>query len=182
MALTELVDASLLEFSADYAPLSTIQEPKWRVRALLGKLNADRANGTKYFIPKFGDKIKAIFDGLPKPKDARKFLENDLMLLFTASDVQQFALEHRLNKAQTKAIDALQKAAPDVVDWRVKIREICRIMILAFFGKFILPISDRLLRTIHTVRNLFLGMTGHPQIESGFAQQDSILYKITKVC
>lgn len=34
MALAELVDASLLEFSDEYAPLSVIQEPKWRVRAL----------------------------------------------------------------------------------------------------------------------------------------------------
>ena len=96
----ELVDASLLEFSADYAPLSTSQEPKWRVKALLTKLDSDRRMKTDYFSPKFGGKVSEIFDGLPKPKDARKFLENDLMLLFTASDVQRFALEHRLNKAQ----------------------------------------------------------------------------------
>ena len=112
MALTELVDASLLEFSADYAPLSTIQEPKWRVKALLTKLESDRKNSTDFFSHKFMAKVQEIFSGLPKPKDVRSFEGNDLPLLFTASDVQQFALEHRLNKAQTKAVDALQKAAP----------------------------------------------------------------------
>lgn len=75
MALTELVDASLLEFSAEYAPLSTIQEPKWRVKALLTKLESDRKNSTDYFSGTFSAKVKAVFDGLPKPKDARKFLE-----------------------------------------------------------------------------------------------------------
>lgn len=98
MALTELVDASLLEFSADYAPLSTIQEPKWRVRALLTKLESDRKNSTDFFSHKFMAKVQEIFSGLPKPKDVRSFEGNDLPLLFTANDVQQFALEHRLNK------------------------------------------------------------------------------------
>ena len=67
---------------------------------MLTKLDSDRRTGTNYFSPKFGGKVSEIFAGLPKPKDARKFLENDLMLLFTANDVQRFALEHRLNKAQ----------------------------------------------------------------------------------
>lgn len=114
MALCELVDASLLEFSADYAPLSAIQEPKWRVKALLTKLESDRRHETDYFAHKFMGKVQEIFSGLPKPKDVRSFEGNDLPLLFTANEVQQFALEHRLNKAQTKAIDALQKAAPEV--------------------------------------------------------------------
>ena len=78
---------------------------------MLGKLESDRANKTDYFITKFSDKVDEIFSGLPKPKEYGPFTRNDLPLLFTASDVQQFALEHRLNKAQTKAIDALQKAA-----------------------------------------------------------------------
>ncbi|MCC8997947.1 MAG: ParB/RepB/Spo0J family partition protein, partial [Candidatus Contendobacter sp.] len=78
MALTELVDASLLEFSAEYAPLSAIQEPKWRVKALLGKLESDRANKTDYFITKFSDKVDEIFSGLPKPKEYGPFTRNDL--------------------------------------------------------------------------------------------------------
>ena len=78
----------------------------------LSKLNSDRANKTNYFIPKFGDKIEEIFSGLPKPKDARKFLENDLVLLFTPAEVQEFALKHRLNKSQTKAVNEMSKAAP----------------------------------------------------------------------
>ena len=113
MALCELVDASLLEFSEDYAPMATIQEPKWRVRALLTKLDSDRRNGTDFFTNKFVGKVVEIFSGLPKPKEWPAFLNHDLPLLFTADEVQQFALEHRLNKAQTKAVDALQKAAPE---------------------------------------------------------------------
>ena len=94
--------------------LTPIQEPKWRVRALLTKLESDRKNGTDFFSHKFMAKVKEIFSGLPKPKDVRSFEGNDLPLLFTHSEVQQFALEHRLNKAQTKAVDALQKSAPEV--------------------------------------------------------------------
>lgn len=48
------------------------------------------------------------------PKDMATFLDKDLPLLFTANEVQQFALEHRLNKAQTRAVNELQKAAPAV--------------------------------------------------------------------
>jgi len=35
-------------------------------------------------------------------------------LLFTADEVQQFAMEHKLNKSQTKAVAELHKAAPDI--------------------------------------------------------------------
>jgi hypothetical protein len=87
--------------------LRNIQEPKWRVRTLLMKLDSDDKNGTDYFRNKFIPKVEAIFTGLPKPKDWQSFQKNDLPLLFTHSEVQQFALEHRLNKAQTKAVDAL---------------------------------------------------------------------------
>ena len=87
----------------EYAPLSTIQEPKWRVRTLLHKRIADGANKTKY-ISKFANKIDEVFTGLPKPKDWITFAQKDLPLLFTASEVQQFALEHRLNKAQTQKV------------------------------------------------------------------------------
>jgi hypothetical protein len=81
---------------------------------LLTKLESDRKHGTDYFGHKFMAKVQEIFNGLPKPKDVRSFEGNDLPLLFTANEVQQFALEHKLNKSQTKAVDALQKAAPDV--------------------------------------------------------------------
>lgn len=113
MALAELVDASLLpDCGDDYAQIGILQEPKWRVRTLLTKLESDRKNGTDFFSHKFMAKVEALFAGLPKPKDVRSFEGNDLPLLFTASEVQRFALEHKLNKAQTKAVDALQKAAP----------------------------------------------------------------------
>lgn len=78
---------------------------------MLHKRIADDAHKTQY-VSKFANKIDEIFTGLPKPKDWLTFAQKDLPLLFTANEVQQFALEHKLNKAQTKAIDALQKAAP----------------------------------------------------------------------
>lgn len=114
MALAELVDASLMEFSDEYAPLSPIQEPKWRVKTLLMKLDSDRRNGTDFFTHKFMGKVQEIFAGLPKPKDMRSFEGNDLPLLFTHDEVQQFALNHRLNKSQTKAVSQLQEEAPTV--------------------------------------------------------------------
>jgi DNA modification methylase len=114
MALCELVDASLMEFSDEYERLSVVQEPKWRVKALLTKLDADRANKTEYFINKFIDKVQEVFSGLPKPKDWLSFQRNDIPLLFTSSEVQKFALEHKLNKAQTKAINQLKENAPAV--------------------------------------------------------------------
>ena len=110
MALCELVDASLLEFSEEYARLSVIQEPKWRVKTLLMKLESDRKHGTDYFGDKFVAKVAEIFSGLPKPKDHQSFERHDLPLLFTTSEVQQFALDHKLNKAQTKAVNELHKA------------------------------------------------------------------------
>ena len=74
------------------------------MKALLTKLESDRKHGTDYFGSKFTAKLAEIFSGLPKPKDPISFTTNDLPLLFTASEVQQFALEHRLNKAQTQKV------------------------------------------------------------------------------
>lgn len=89
------------------------EQPKWRVKTLLTKLESDRKNGTDFFSHKFMAKVQDIFAGLPKPKDVRSFEGNDLPLLFTANEVQQFALEHKLNKAQTKAVNELHKADPE---------------------------------------------------------------------
>ena len=113
MALAELVDATLLEFDQAYAPLAVIQEPKWRVRALLTKLDSDRKHGTD-FGNKFVAKVGELFSSLPKPKEWQAFHNHDFPLLFVVDQVWQFALEHRLNKSQTKALSDLQKAAPDL--------------------------------------------------------------------
>jgi ParB/RepB/Spo0J family partition protein len=155
MALCELVDASLLEFSEEYAPLTVIQEPKWRVKALLTKLDSDEKNGTDYFRNKFVPKVVEIFAGLPKPKDWQSFQKHDLPLLFTHSEVQQFALEHKLNKAQTKAVDALQKAAPEVfkeIAQATPERAIERIAELA--SDPIRPVAESKTRDIEDVRDL----------------------------
>ena len=113
-ALAELVDASLLlECGDEYEKLSPLQEPRWRVKMFLMKLESDRKNGTDYFSSKFTAKVKTIFDGLPKPKDWISFATNDLPLLFTNAEVQQFALDQKLNKSQTRAIDGLRGCAPE---------------------------------------------------------------------
>lgn len=79
-----------------------MQEPKWRVKTLLGKLFQGRAVSADV-VNKFVDKADAVFSGLPKPKDWRAFYNHDMPLLFTPAEVQEFALKHRLNKSQTKA-------------------------------------------------------------------------------
>lgn len=57
------------------------------------KLDSDRRTGTNYFIHKFMDKVQAIFSGLPKPKEWRSFLENDLPLLTSIDeDVQEVVI------------------------------------------------------------------------------------------
>ncbi len=111
----ELVDASMMEFSDDYAMLSPVQEPKWRVKSLLMKLDSDDRHDTDY-ANKFVRKAEEIFAGLPKPKDWHTFQKHDLPLLFTPAEVQEFALKHRLNKSQTKADwmkDFTEKLAAD---------------------------------------------------------------------
>ncbi len=83
-------------------PLSPVQEPKWRVKSLLMKLESDRRNKTDYVTGKFSGKTEAIFSGLPKPKLFASFLDKELPLLFTPAEVQEFALKHRLNKSQAR--------------------------------------------------------------------------------
>jgi hypothetical protein len=61
--------APLGEYSPEYAPLSPVQQPKWRVKSLLTKLESDRKNGTDYFSSKFAAKLNETFTGLPKPKE-----------------------------------------------------------------------------------------------------------------
>lgn len=115
MALVELIDASLLlEFGDEYANIGTLQEPKWRVKTLLMKVKSDRRNGTDYFTHKFVRKIEELFSNLPKPKEMRVFLDKDMPLLFIKNEVQNFAIDNKLNKSQTKAAAELQKAAPEV--------------------------------------------------------------------
>ncbi len=98
LALAELVDASMLEFSGDYAPLSPVQEPKWRVKSLLMKLESVRKAIAKKETPsdellairsKFAAETEKIFSGLPKPKDFITFASHDLPLLFTPAEVQE---------------------------------------------------------------------------------------------
>lgn len=113
LALAELIDAELtLAFGDEYRALSKLDEPKWRVKALLTAMESDRRRDTDHVSHKFMGQTDALFAGLPKPKERRSFTDNDLPLLFTADEVQQFAMEHRLNKSQTKAVAELHKADP----------------------------------------------------------------------
>ncbi len=154
MALAELVDASLIEFSDEYAPLATVQEPKWRVKTLLMKLSSDKANGTS-FMNKFVHKVESVFSGLPKPKEWEAFRVHDLPLLFTSSEVQQFSLKHQLNKSQTKAIGELQKAAPEVfkeIAASTTERAIDRLISLA--SDPVKPVAECKVQDIEDVRDL----------------------------
>ena len=115
MALAELIDAELLmTFGDEYLAYSRLDEPRWRVKGLLTAMESDRRNGTEKVTDKFVGKVDSVFVGLPKPKDRETFTRHDLPLLFTATEVQQFALEHKLNKSQTKAVAELHKAAPEI--------------------------------------------------------------------
>lgn len=74
-----LIDADLsLSFGDEYAALSKIQEPKWRVKALLTLIESDRKNGTEKVSNKFVAKTDAIFAGLPKTKELVSFSMHDL--------------------------------------------------------------------------------------------------------
>lgn len=81
--------------------------------ALLGLMD-EQQHSTEHVSSKFTAKVESVFSGLPKPKDKVSFATNDLPLLFTADEVQQFAMEHKLNKSQTKAVAELHKAAPEI--------------------------------------------------------------------
>lgn len=116
-ALAELIDSELLiEFGDEYTTLSKAQEPKWRVRSLLMAIKADEANGTSKVMHKFVHKTDSVFSSLPKPKTRESFASHDLPLLFTADEVQRFAMQHRLNKSQTKAVEKLARSG----DVRIK--------------------------------------------------------------
>lgn len=115
MAMVELIDAELLmTFGGEYRAFAKIDEPRWRVKGLLTAIESDRRNETEKVTHKFVGKTEAVFSGLPKPKERRSFTDHDLPLLFTADEVQQFAMEHKLNKSQTKAVAELHKAAPEI--------------------------------------------------------------------
>jgi hypothetical protein len=83
-----------------FAP-AEVQEPKWRVKSLLMKLDSYRRIKARGDDPgrelaelsnKFVGQTEAIFSGLPKPKDWNAFQNHDLPLLFTPAEVQEFAV------------------------------------------------------------------------------------------
>ena len=75
------------------------------------KLDSDDKNGTDYFRNKFIPKVEAIFTGLPKPKDWQSFQKNDLPLLFTANEVQQFALDGNLHPGTNRESHGMESGA-----------------------------------------------------------------------
>ena len=106
----DIVDTELLdEFGKEYADYGNASVE--RVRFVLTKLDNDRRADTDYFSHKFMGKIESIFSGLPKPKEWRSLFVHDLPLLTsTDEDVQQIAVDARLNKSQTKALQKLKEA------------------------------------------------------------------------
>lgn len=110
-AITELIDAEMVE---DETYSLSAETPIERVKWLLGKLNADYANETDYFIHKFMYKIDQIFDSLPRPVEWRSFYNNDFRTITTIDDdVKEIAIRNQLNKSQTKELDALKREAPE---------------------------------------------------------------------
>jgi hypothetical protein len=109
-ALADIVDTELLdEFGADYINYGARSAD--RVRFVLMKLAADKAHGTEYFVNKFINKVRAVFSALPKPKEWQSFLNNDLPLITSIDeDVQEVAVNAKLNKSQTKALQKLKDA------------------------------------------------------------------------
>jgi hypothetical protein len=75
------------------------------------KLTADKANKTNYFMNKFVHKVDSIFSSLPKPREWQAFRVHDLPLLTSIDDeVQAVAVNEKLNKSQTKALQKLKDA------------------------------------------------------------------------
>ncbi len=108
-ALVDIVDVDLLKAFDDYSSYGNTSAE--RVRFMLMKLDSDYKNGTDYFRHKFVSKVEAIFNGLPKPKEWRSFYSHDLPLLTAIDDeVQAVAVNERLNKSQTKALQKLKDA------------------------------------------------------------------------
>src|SRR5262249_7026121 len=82
-AITELIDAEMID-DATYA--ISAETPTERVKWLLGKLNADYANGTDHFIHKFVYKVDQIFDSLPRPVEWRSFYNHDFRTITTIDE------------------------------------------------------------------------------------------------
>ena len=117
-ALVEVIDAEMIDEDG-YAALD--EGSINRVKALLMKLHADTQNETDYFINKFVNKIESVFAALPKPMGWTSFLIHDLPLITKIDlDVRQVAIEHKLNKSQTKALDDLKEDAPKSYERIVK--------------------------------------------------------------
>ena len=109
-ALVDIVDTELLDqFGLEYADYGNSSVA--RVRFVLMKLDSDRRNETSHFTNKFIGKVEAVFSGLPKPKEWQSLLNNDLPLLTSIDeDVQEIAVDAKLNKSQTKALQKLKDA------------------------------------------------------------------------
>jgi len=85
---------------------TAVKEPELeKIAWLLMKLDSDRRNGTDQFTNKFIGKIESAFSTLPKKIDWQSFYINDLQpYLQLSEEVKKIAIEHKLSKAQTKAL------------------------------------------------------------------------------
>jgi ParB/RepB/Spo0J family partition protein len=109
-AIVEIVDSELIE-DKDYAEIGV--ESIGRVKTVLAKLDADERHKTDYFAYKFIGKIDAVFTALPKPIQWRSFFLNDLPLITNIDEeIRTIAIEHKLNKSQTKELIKLKEEAP----------------------------------------------------------------------
>ncbi len=105
-----------LEVSSHFS-LDTLPESLKKIAFLLMKLESDRRNESKCFTNKFVGNVEKAFQTLPTPVNWQSFYVHDLKPYSKMSeDVKVFAIEHKLNKSQAKAVQKLAKEAPIVFE------------------------------------------------------------------
>ena len=117
-AIVEIVDAELID-DAEYNSMG--KHPVERVETLLGKLHSianskDRGSQVsregELLLDTFVQQVEKVFKKLPKPLEWHSFYNNDLNLLVDIyMEVQDAAVQHDLNKSQTRALAKLNAAS-----------------------------------------------------------------------
>ncbi len=117
-AIVAIVDAELID-DAEYNSMG--KHPVERVEALLGKLHSianskDRGSQVsqegELLLDTFVQQVEKVFKKLPKPLEWRSFYRHDLNLLVDiCMEVQDAAVQHDLNKSQTRALAKLNAAS-----------------------------------------------------------------------
>jgi len=119
-AVVELVDAELITVPSYQGMGDTAIA---RVKTLLSKLDSVRRSEernyqvteeTRQTSGKFAGRVERIFSALPKSVEWQSFYRHDLPLLTDLdAEVQDVAIQMRLNKSQAKALNELKETDPE---------------------------------------------------------------------